>query len=105
MQRNSMDTVTGREATSGQVRFDDRGNAVWETSRGKRLDHPGLTLVDEDVKVPGKAAKVNVKGGRIGYDPYESGMLKKKAEQKPRKKDLRALSNWIQMQKAMGQKA
>jgi hypothetical protein len=98
-----MDTVSGREATSGQVRFDDRGNAVWDTKRGKRLDHPGLTLLDEEPSAAGPVAKVNAKGGRIGYDPYESGMLKKKHAEKPRKKDLRALSNWIQMQKGIGQ--
>lgn len=104
MGRNNTDTVSGREATSGQVRFDDRGNAVWQTNRGKRLDHPGLALVDEDPAAPGAPIRDNIKGSRIGYNPYQSGMLKKKPEEKPRKKDLRALSQWIQTQKALGVK-
>lgn len=98
------DAVSGREATSGKVKFDERGNAVWEAGRGNRLDHPGLAIVEDEANASGKVTKINAKGGRIGYDPYESGMLKKKEEAKPRKKDLRALSNWIQMQKGLGQK-
>jgi hypothetical protein len=81
---------------SGQVRFDDRGNAVWETWRGKRLEHPGLEL-DDTVNQPRANARVNAFGAKIGYNPYDSGMLGKDA--KPRKKDLRALSKWIEAEK------
>jgi hypothetical protein len=92
-----------REEASGRVRFDDRGNAVWETWRGRRLEHPGLAIADEE-PTPNSPVPINTKGGRIGYDPYQSGMLKRKKEDLPKKKDLRALSQWIQMQKALGQK-
>lgn len=91
------------DETSGRVRFDDRGNAVWETWRGRRLEHPGLAIADEE-PAPNSPTQPNTKGGRIGYDPYQSGMLKKKKEDLPKKKDLRALSHWIQMQKGVGQK-
>src|SRR5689334_907353 len=79
------------EIPSGRVRFDDRGNATWETWRGRRLEHPGLALADEEPS-PDGPVRVNTKGGRIGYNPYDSGMVKKKDEDKPKKKDLRALS-------------
>lgn len=88
------------EATSGTVRFDDLGNAVWETKRERNLDHPGLSLVEDEPAVT-KPTVPNVKGGRVGYNPYESGMIKKKQADKPKKKDLRALSEWIQRQKAL----
>lgn len=91
--------MTTHGEPSGRVRFDDRGNAVWETWRGRRLEHPGLAIVEDEAPAPSGAAPINSKGGRLGYDPYHSGLVKKKSEEKPRKKDLRALSRWIEMQK------
>ncbi len=102
-QRNQNDATVGRDATSGKVTFDDRGNAVWETRRGRRLDHPSLSLMDEEIVTPGRATPANTKAGRVGYDPYQSGIVKKKATERPRKKDLRALSRWIQAQRALSE--
>jgi hypothetical protein len=103
-QSKASQILTGSPEPSGRVRFDERGNAVWETWRGRRLEHPGLSIVEDEALSPAGAAPVNVKGGRIGYNPYESGMVKKKTDQVPKKKDLRALSQWIQLQKSLPQK-
>lgn len=103
-QRNNSETAPGADEPSGRVRFDDRGNAVWETWRGRRLEHPALAIMDDDLPSPSGAAKVNAKAGRLGYNPYESGLVRKKTAERPRKKDLRTLSHWIQMQKIRGEK-
>ena len=74
----------------GEIAFDDRGNAVYswkddllvqdsedaEKARRRALDHPGLSMMDDE---PHANAPIrnNHKGTRIGYNPYESGMLKK----------------------------
>ena len=82
---------------SGRVRFDDRGNAVWETARGERLEHPTLELSEE--LAPQAGLKMNRNGLNVGYDPYRSGAHGKETWRK--KKDLRALSKWIQLKKTM----
>jgi hypothetical protein len=94
----------------GQIAFDDRGNAVYEwkedylaedgaageRARDKALAHPGLAIVEDEA--PANAPiRNNTKGLRVGYDPYESGLLAKKG---PRKKvDLRKLSKWMEAKK------
>ena len=94
--------------------FDDRGNAVFQWSdtdltmdgevgdrlRSLALDHPGLSLMD-DTPPPGAPIVVNEKAVRQGYDPYESGLIKKNKRQKKRT-DLRELSKWIEMQRTKG---
>lgn len=89
----------GGNEPSGHVRFDDRGNAVWETWRGRRLEHPGLELAN-DVTPPVNGLVENKKGLLVGYDPYESGMLHKPGHRK--KKNLRELSKWIELKKNFG---
>ena len=79
---------------SGRVSFDDRGNAVWQA--WQRLDHPDLSL-DDLVNHPRANARVNALGVKRGYDPYDSGVLGKRGQR--RKKDLRALSKWIELEK------
>jgi hypothetical protein len=109
---------------SGRVSRDARGNAVWEwsTSTGsfarevnsqrlKRLEHPGLAIAEDEK--PGTAtatatatispAQINKKASRLGYDPYQSEVIAKNV--KPKKKDLRELSKWIQMKKKIDDKA
>lgn len=94
----------------GRIAFDERGNAVYEWSDGrlsedgeagerarrKALDHPGLSMAEED---HGHNAPIqnNAKGLRVGYNPYESGLLPNKSAAK--KRDLRELSKWIEMKK------
>jgi hypothetical protein len=90
----------------GHIAFDDRGNAVyeWDSARlaqdgedGERLrqralDHPGLSLAAEET--PANAPiRSNPKGLRVGYNPYESGLLASKERKK--KRNLHELSKWI----------
>jgi hypothetical protein len=96
----------------GQVAFDDRGNAVYEwrddllkadteeaeRARRRALAHPGLAIVDDD-PAPNAAIRTNAKGLRLGYDPYESGLLPRKPTSKRR--NLRELSKWIEMKRRL----
>lgn len=86
----------------GRVEFDELGNAVWVPMGGlgseevlaRLLNDVTLSLSQDDK--PGTVHRVqpNPAGLRKGYDPYDSGLLVKK-RWKP-KKDLRALSAWIE---------
>jgi hypothetical protein len=107
---------TEQQNKPGKVAFDERGNAVYEWSsdklaedsdtgeklRNKALDYKGLSLVDDE---PPKNAPIqqNPKGLRIGYNPYESGMLAKKERNK--KKDLRELSKWVDLKRKLQKKS
>jgi hypothetical protein len=99
----------------GQIAFDDRGNAIYawsndlliedsedgEKARRRALDHPGLSMMDEEPRanVP---IRNNHKGARLGYDPYESGLLKKKYKKKT---DLRELSKWLELKRRTEKKS
>jgi hypothetical protein len=99
----------------GNIAFDERGNAVYqwksrhfegdskeaEELREQALNYEGLSIVDDEPR-PEAMIQANPKGTRVGYNPYESGMLEKKAA--PRKTDLRELSKWIEMKRALEQK-
>ena len=86
----------------GRVEFDELGNAVWvpygnlgsEEVLTRLLNDETLSLSQDER--PGTVHRVqpNPAGLRKGYDPYDSGMLVKR-QWKP-KKDLRALSKWIE---------
>lgn len=107
-------TVKSREEkTPGQIAFDDRGNAVYswsdhladdgedaERARRDALDHPGLSMVDEE-PCPNAPIRQNREGKRVGYNPYESGLLAPKAP--PKKRDLRELSKWLEMKRKLDQ--
>jgi hypothetical protein len=95
---------------TGRVKFDDRGNAIWEWSiatgafgrevseeRLHRLEHPALSLAD-DAPTPVDTVRANPLGTKKGYNPYDSGKLGK-APEPPRKKDLRRLSEFIKLKK------
>jgi hypothetical protein len=96
--------------TTGRVKFDDRGNAVWEwqvqtgafsqdvsTQRIQKLEHPALSLAD-DAPTPFETVRSNPLGTKKGYDPYDSGKLGK-TNAAPRKKDLRKLGESIKLKK------
>lgn len=90
----------------GHIAFDDRGNAVYEWSnehlaedgedgerrRLRALDHPGLSLTEDDAAV-NAPIRPNPKGLRLGYNPYESGVLAR--NERTKKRDLHELSKWI----------
>ena len=103
---------------TGRVRHDERGNAVWEwstasgsfardvnTQRLRRLEHAGLAVMeDEKPATPTDThAQVNRHAGRVGYNPYESAVVGR--NDKPRKTDLRKLSQWIKLKKSLPTKS
>jgi hypothetical protein len=105
--------VKPRPEKPGRIAFDDRGNAIYEwddatlsedSEAGERarrdaLEHPGLSIVEEEAPV-NAPIRANPKGVRVGYNPYESGVLAKKDVKK--KRDLRALSQWLEAKRKAG---
>lgn len=94
---------------SGCVTRDDRGNAVWQwkddDTLNQALVHPSLSIVDDDGPLPSGNVKVNVVGAAKGYDPYASGVYAtgvRAPRERPRRKNLRELSEWIEMKRRMG---
>ena len=94
---------------TGRVKFDDRGNAIWEwslatgafgrevsTERLQKLEHPALSIAD-DAPTPMETVRANPLGTKTGYNPYDSGKLGKAAP--PAKKDLRRLSEFLKLKK------
>ncbi len=80
------------DKSTGRVKFDERGNAVWEwqvatgafgvevsTQRLQKLEHPALSIAD-DAPTPFGTVRANPLGTKKGYDPYDSGKLGKKPE-------------------------
>jgi hypothetical protein len=101
--------------TPGTIGHDERGNAQFEWQgdrlnedselgdklRKKALTHHGLSIVEEEP--PANAPiRQNPKGLRVGYNPYESGMLTNKGRKQ--KVDLRELSKWIEAKKKLNQR-
>ena len=97
------------DKTTGRVKFDERGNAVWEwalatgmfgrevsTERLQKLEVPGLSIA-EDAPTPFDTVRPNPLGMKKGYDPYDSGKLGKRPA--PAKKDLRRLSEFFKLKK------
>ena len=97
------------DKTTGRVKFDDRGNAVWEwaissgafghevsTERLRKLEHPALSIAD-DAPTPFETVRANPLGAKKGYDPYDSGKLGKRPA--PARKDLRKLSEFLKLKK------
>ena len=96
---------------SGRVEHDDRGNAIWHWSEDVLHQEPmryspGFELADAGTEGEGEVVttdlgqyrQVSAKGG---YNPYESGFVKGK--ETPRKRDLRALSKWIEERRQRGE--
>jgi hypothetical protein len=107
-------TVQPREEKPpGQIAFDDRGNAVYswgdhltedgedgEQARRQALENPGLSMLDDEPQ-HNAPIRQNRNGQRVGYNPYESGLLGKKPA--PRKRDLRELSKWLEMKRKLSE--
>lgn len=107
-------TVDEAHEAPGQLGHDDRGNITWQwkqdeallaedtfgaAARVRALLDPNLDLEDEE---PRPHDPRNPKGLTHGYDPYQSGVLVKKEWKK--KRDLRALSEWVEVKKKHGGK-
>lgn len=100
----------------GRLERDDRGNVTWQWSDDENLNADDTlgaaerlrALVDprldvqEEQENPLSPAQSNTKGLKTGYNPYNSGALGKQAWKK--KKDLRRLSEWIELKKKMSDK-
>ena len=111
--------VTNTRLTSnntGRVKFDERGNAVWEwavttgsfgsnvsTDRLQKLDSQ-LSLADEAPPARSELVKENAKGVVQGYSPYDSGHLVKETAPAKKKTDLRRLSEWLKLRNQVNQK-
>ena len=107
--RPSVPDGKGGESSTGRVKFDDRGNAVWEwslatgafgkevsTERLQKLEHPALSIADDSPAAQG-TVRPNPLGTEKGYDPYDSGKLGRPTA--PVKKDLRKLSEFLRLKK------
>lgn len=101
---------------TGRVKFDERGNAVWEwavttgsfgsnvsTDRLQKLDSQ-LSLADEAPPARSELVKENAKGVVQGYSPYDSGHLVKETAPAKKKTDLRRLSEWLKLRNQVNQK-
>jgi hypothetical protein len=100
---------------TGRVKFDERGNAIWEwavttgkfgadvsTQRLKKLDSQ-LSLADEAPPTRNELVKENAKGVVQGYSPYDSGHLVKEPAPPKKKTDLRRLSEWLKLRNQVNQ--
>ncbi len=104
-----------QDETPGRIEHDARGNPIYqwndpslaedseraERARNRALKYHGLAIV-EDEPPANAPIRNNPKGLRLGYNPYESGVLGNKPRRK--KKDLRELSKWIEMQRKLKNK-
>ncbi len=86
---------------SGQIEYDELGNPVWKPFEGvgdgeairRLLNEDTLAITEDADRGTIKRAQPNAAGLKKGYNPYDSDVLVKKEWKK--KKDLRALSDWI----------
>jgi hypothetical protein len=89
-----------RAATPGGIGPDgrlDENSDTGERLRGA-LTHPGLSIMEDEAPT-NAPIRPNPKGLRLGYNPYESGMLAK--PQRKRKVDLEQLSKVLELKRKL----
>jgi hypothetical protein len=105
--------VAAPAAKGGKITAEEVGNRLSDDDdTGERLrdpmldelglNHTGLSIADETAPLPSAPVRVNPKGLRVGYNPYESGLLVKKEWK--RKRDLNELSRWIEVKRKLKDK-
>lgn len=95
-----VDMIAMERSGIGKIEYDEQGNAMFVPFKSlasadalaRLLNDPTLSL-SEEARSAVQRLKDNPAGIVKGYDPYDSGMLKKQRYRKT--KDLRALSKWI----------
>ena len=87
----------------GRIEHDDLGNPVWkpfttvrtEQTLNRILETDKLTIADE-----GRQRELQHVSATKGYNPYDGGIVDRDGERR-KKKDLRALSEWVKMKKRL----
>ena len=85
---------SGVPAAAGAPR---RGLGGPETLR-RLLDDESLGFAEEDTKRTARRIQPDPRGLKEGFDPYDGALVKK---HRKGKKDLRALSRWIEQKKKL----
>ena len=82
----------------GRITFDELGNAVWQPATAVRTEQTLNRILKTDrLSIEGAERRSTVEHG---YDPYRSGPVGRDGPVR-RKKDLRALSEWVRLKKRM----
>ena len=86
----------------GRIEFDELGNPVWRPFTAVKSAQTLNRMLKTDKLSLEDSGSRGLKKTRAedGYNPYGSGLVKTD-EQRPRKKDLRALSEWVKMKKRL----
>ena len=86
----------------GRIVFDERGNAMWQPATAVRSEQTLNRILQTDrlSLVEGEATGLRKVTAEDRYNPYRNGLPLREGE-RPRKKDLRALSEWVKMKKRL----
>lgn len=82
----------------GRITFDELGNAVWQPATAVRTEQTLNRILKTDRLSLEGVERRSTTGH--GYDPYRSGLVGRDGPVR-RKKDLRALSEWVKLKKRM----
>ena len=86
----------------GRIEYDELGNPVWRPFTAVKSAQTLNRMLKTDKLSLEDSGSHGIKKVRAedGYNPYGSGLVKADGE-RPRKKDLRALSEWVKMKKRL----
>ena len=86
----------------GRIEYDELGNPVWRPFTAVHSTHTLNRMLKTDKLSLEDSGSRGIRKVRAedGYDPYGSGLVKAD-DQRPKKKDLRALSEWVKMKRRL----
>jgi hypothetical protein len=86
----------------GRIEYDELGNPVWRPFTAVKSAQTLNRMLKTDKLSIEESGSRGIKKVRAedGYNPYGSGLVKHDG-QRPRKKDLRALSEWVKLKKRL----